>query len=204
MRILPRWKINDRIGWCRSIFMLISTARREKYTQNISVKCREFIDERQMKWKTKSKSLFTEIEHRFQEVKKGCERSVRADGLCNGSRVKQEWKNCWAVTGHVSGRSAGGFVPFTKTKHTSSHRLFLYRMILPIIINTARWLCSDDHGGLPVAISQRVHPIDQISAFFPWPVSAMTSGAIQLAVPEKEWFSFFEIRGNWVTFHGFQ
>ncbi len=54
-----------------------------------------------------------------------------------------------------------------------------------MINKTAKWLCSDDHGGFPVAISHRVHPIDQISAFFPWPVSAITSGAIQLAVPEK-------------------
>ena len=53
-----------------------------------------------------------------------------------------------------------------------------------MINSTVRWLFSDDHGGFPVAISQSVHPIDQMSAFLPWPVSAITSGAIQFAVPE--------------------
>ncbi|KAG9462091.1 hypothetical protein GDO78_014925 [Eleutherodactylus coqui] len=38
-------------------------------------------------------------------------------------------------------------------------------------------------GGLPVAISNTVHPILQMSDFSPCPDSLMTSGAIQYGVP---------------------
>ncbi len=65
-------------------------------------------------WKTRIR-LKKEGNH-FQEVKNGWFNKSLADGLADGSRVKHKRKNSWAVTGQVSGRSAGGLVPFAKQK----------------------------------------------------------------------------------------
>ena len=45
------------------------------------------------------------------------------------------------------------------------------------------WLWNWLHGGLPVAISMTVQATDQMSAWRPWPVCLITSGAIQYGVP---------------------
>ena len=79
------------------VFVLISTSRKEKYTfehrcENAAISSRRKHD--QLKDKN---SLSREIERKntsyFQEVKNECKRRSRAEGLCNGSRVRHRRKN---------------------------------------------------------------------------------------------------------------
>mmetsp|Transcript_6143 Transcript_6143/g.14823 ORF Transcript_6143/g.14823 Transcript_6143/m.14823 type:complete len:294 (+) Transcript_6143:792-1673(+) len=96
--------------------------------------------------------------------RKGCCSRREALGRSLGTRLKHRSKKSLASGDRCSGMGGG------------SLELAIWYMADIGSLNSLQ-------GGFPVAISMTVQPTDQMSAWRPWPVALITSGAIQYGVP---------------------
>mmetsp|Transcript_2105 Transcript_2105/g.4822 ORF Transcript_2105/g.4822 Transcript_2105/m.4822 type:complete len:212 (+) Transcript_2105:2512-3147(+) len=101
---------------------------------------------------------------------KGCRRSVRAYGLSLGSLVKHLETKSLAESDSSAGIGGGSLEAVMWNR-------------------AAMWLLNSLNGGFPVAICSTVQPTLQMSDFFEYRCSMITSGDMNTGVPLNERFA---------------